>query len=133
MFTYKTKDFIISQIKAHYNFKSDAEFARFLGIKPQVLSNWRKRNAIDYELLARVCTEIDANWLITGTGSMLKNKYDALNVVNEEPVIYFKSDQFEAIDALKQTILTQQETIATLKKLLELKSKDFDADQKEEK
>jgi transcriptional regulator with XRE-family HTH domain len=133
MFTYKTKDFIISQIKAHYNFKSDAEFARFLGIKPQVLSNWRNRNTIDYELLARACTEIDANWLMTGTGSMLKNKQAAITVVNEEPVLYAKTDQFAAIDALKQTILTQQETIATLKKLLELKSKDFAAGQKDEK
>ena len=133
MFTYKTKDFIISQIKTHYNFKSDAQFARFLGIKPQVLSNWRKRNTIDYELLARACTEIDANWLMTGTGSMLKNKQAAITVVNEEPVLYGKTDQLAAIDALKQTILTQQETIATLKKLLELKSKDFDAGQKDEK
>lgn len=66
------KSAILSHIKQHYGFKSDAEFARFLGITPQTLSNWGARNSVDYELLSTKCVDVDANWLLTGNGEMLK-------------------------------------------------------------
>jgi hypothetical protein len=34
------KGLILSEIKLHYNFKVDADFARFLGISPQTLYSW---------------------------------------------------------------------------------------------
>jgi len=78
----KDKYLILSKIKLHYGFKSDAEFARFLGIKPNSLSNWYSRNTMDYELVFSKCDEIDANWLFTGEGEMIKSYKSADNVLS---------------------------------------------------
>lgn len=67
------KSLILKEIKKHYNFKTDGEFADFLGIKQNTLSNWASRNSIDYDRIISKCEDIDANWLLTGKGEMLKN------------------------------------------------------------
>ena len=67
------KCLILSEIKSYYKLKTDADFARFLGIKPQTLSSWYTRNVFDIELLYAKCVDIDANWLLTGRGEMLRN------------------------------------------------------------
>jgi phage repressor protein C with HTH and peptisase S24 domain len=77
---FSDKSQILSQIKTHYNFKNDAEFARYLDIKPNTLSNWHSRNTIDYELIVTKCVDIDANWLLTGQGEMLKNEGQEVSV-----------------------------------------------------
>lgn len=59
---------ILSKIKSHYAFNSDAEFARFLDIKPQTLSTWYARNSFDKDRLYSKCEGIDANFLFTGKG-----------------------------------------------------------------
>lgn len=63
---------ILNEIKSYYNFKTNVEFAGFLGIAPTTLSSWYSRNTFDYELLYAKCEDIDGNWLITGEGTMLK-------------------------------------------------------------
>jgi phage repressor protein C with HTH and peptisase S24 domain len=68
----KNNSLILNEIKTHYSFKSNAEFAAFLGIAPQTLSSWYSRNSIDYELLYAKCVDVDANWLLTGEGDMLR-------------------------------------------------------------
>lgn len=81
---------ILNKIKSHYDFKNDAEFARFLDIKPNTLSNWHSRNTIDYTKIVTKCEDIDANWLITGEGEMLKSKKNILpnNIVEESKALY---------------------------------------------
>lgn len=63
---------ILKKIREYYKFESDAEFAKHLGIKPNTLSNWYNRNSIDYLKIITNCEDIDANWLLTGEGNMLK-------------------------------------------------------------
>ncbi len=65
------KSLILNSIKSYYNFKSDADFARFLDIKPTTLANWYARNSIDYERIFSKCEGINANWLMSGSGSMM--------------------------------------------------------------
>ena len=67
------KALILSKIKSHYNFEKDADFARFLEIKPQTLSSWYSRNTFDIELLYSKCVELNPEWLLTGEGEMLKS------------------------------------------------------------
>ncbi len=68
------KSKILNDLKAHYGFKSDTDFALFLGIKPQTLSSWHQRNTFDIALLYAKCVNIDGNFLLTGTGSIEKRK-----------------------------------------------------------
>lgn len=67
------KTLIINKIKEHYKFKSDSEFARYLDITPQVLSNWKTRNTFDPSLVYTKCLDINPEWLLTGKGEMLRN------------------------------------------------------------
>jgi bacteriophage CI repressor helix-turn-helix domain len=80
------KSLILNKIKSYLNLKSDTEFANFLGIKPQVLSNWRARNTFDTELIYTKCVDIDANWLLTGEGEMLKSENTSTETSKEESV-----------------------------------------------
>lgn len=80
------KTLILNELKKFYNFKKEFEFAEFLGIKPQTLSSWYKRNTFDIELIYSKCVEINPDWLMTGKGEMLRQK--ETNVVNEPGPIY---------------------------------------------
>lgn len=63
---------ILNKLQEYKKFKSLADFARFIGIKPQALSNWYSRNTLDVHILSAKFPEIDGNWLLTGEGEMLR-------------------------------------------------------------
>lgn len=67
----------------HHNIKTDADFARFLGIKPQTLSTWYARNSFDYELLYAKC-DVDANFLLTGEGVVSKKEKEVGKDLNSK-------------------------------------------------
>lgn len=71
------KTVILNQIKNTFNIKSNAEFARLLGISPQNLSNWYKRGTYDVNLILRKFTDVNETWLLTGEGEMLKESTEA--------------------------------------------------------
>lgn len=66
------KSLILNRVKLFFQFHTDVELATFLGISKSTLSNWYKRNTIDYDLLFSKCEQIDKNWLLMGEGEMLK-------------------------------------------------------------
>lgn len=70
----KFKD-ILSRIQLQYHHKSDAETARFLGIRPQTLNNWKQTASPDYNIIFEKCTAIDLHWLITGKRAPSSNEY----------------------------------------------------------
>ena len=67
---YTDRSLILNDIRFHYKFKNNAEFARFLEITPQNLSNWYKRNTFDIEKIYTKCEGINPTWLLTGKGQM---------------------------------------------------------------
>lgn len=76
------KSLILNEIKKHLGYIKDADFADFLEIKPNVLSNWKKRNTYDVELIYTKCDFVNPHWLLTnGKGKMLK-KENATNTLN---------------------------------------------------
>ncbi len=77
------KTLILRKIKEYYKFKTDGEFAEFLGIKQNSLSNWYTRNTIDYERIISKCDKIDANWLLTGIEPMLKSEFKEDKIIAE--------------------------------------------------
>lgn len=78
---------ILNEIKLHYGFKNDREFASFLGIMPNTLSNWHRRNTMDHQLVITKCEEISGNWLLTGKGSMLKNPKAEIPLDSDFPLL----------------------------------------------
>jgi len=66
------KVLILNKIKFHYGFNTDAEFARFLNIKPQTLSSWYSRNTFDVDLLYAKCIDIRAEFILSGKEPVAK-------------------------------------------------------------
>ncbi len=112
------KSLILSQIKNHYKFKSDTQFAIHLGIKPQVLSNWKSRNTYDAELIYTKCLDLSPAWLLTGKGPMLQE-----NKVNYESVLIYLRDHWKELmddprfNAFMDIVLSEREIIKQKKDL----------------
>ena len=78
------KSLIINKIIEAKKFKSDADFARFLGISSQSLSKWKARNTYDIELLYTKCPDLNPDWLFTGEGSIFRNELQQEEVPTNE-------------------------------------------------
>jgi phage repressor protein C with HTH and peptisase S24 domain len=68
------KTLMLKRIKEHLGFNKDTEFAKFLEIRPNTLSNWNTRGTFDAELLYTKCDFLNPSWLLTGKGPMLLEK-----------------------------------------------------------
>ncbi len=112
------KSLILNQIKKYYQFKSDTQFATHLGIKPQVLSNWKSRNTYDAELIYTKCLDLNPAWLLTGKGPMLQE-----NKVNYESVLIYLRDHWKELmddprfNAFMDIVLSEREVIKQKKDL----------------
>lgn len=62
---------MIEKMVEHYSQGNKAQFAKYLGVSPQTISAWIKRETFDNELLYTKCRDISADWLLTGEGPML--------------------------------------------------------------
>lgn len=78
-----SKGEMLDAIKTHLNMTKNADFARFLGISSQAVSNWYTRNTFDAELLYTKCDFINPAWLLTGKGSMLKDNLSDIKTIGE--------------------------------------------------
>lgn len=110
------KRLMLNKIKEYYKFNSDSDFAKYLGITPQNLSNWKSRNTFDAELIYTKCEDINPEWLLTGKGEMLKK--DSEKKTPEEPsqVLSVPELQQIVIDMQKREINRLQNEIDQLKK-----------------
>lgn len=109
---------IISRIKSYLNIKTDSDLAHFLGIKQPTISSWRSRNTLDYDLIITKCNKIDANWLITGKGEMLRSDMVVAASITEQQL-----DKNNRIVDLTYIIDLQKEKIDRLEKeIADLKS-----------
>ena len=100
------KVLILNMIQEYYGYKKDGDFADFLGIKQNTLSNWKTRDSIDYDRIIEKCDKINGHWLLTGKGSMLKiDNGDPRNtpvIVNNKDVI----ERLERENALKDKVIS---------------------------
>lgn len=89
MSIYFDKALILNTIKLHYGFKSDAEYARFLEIKPQTLASWYTRNTYDHELLYAKCLDINGDYILSGKEPMLRHADKTKNTIinGSHPVV----------------------------------------------
>ncbi|MDN3673874.1 helix-turn-helix domain-containing protein [Flavobacterium branchiarum] len=103
---------IINEVKKHLGFKKDVDFATYLGISQSTLSAWHRRGSINYVLIITKCKDIDANWLLTGKGKMLKPETE--RILNADK-IEFKEDLNKEIELLTKLVESQKETIESQK------------------
>ena len=68
---------ILKSLIAHYAGGNKSRFASMLGITPQAVSTWEKRETFDVELIFAKCEDLNANWLLTGEGPMLVEESNA--------------------------------------------------------
>ncbi len=120
------KTLIINKIKSYLGIKTDSDFATFLGVKQPTISSWKSRNTLDYELIIAKCNDIDANWLITGKGEMLRvdEKGEKNTIVSEDFVGYGYDagniNEKYSILQEKYTALLEQHTQLLQNKLREM-------------
>jgi len=80
------KALILKRIKLEKNFKTDTELADFLGISKATLSNWYKRDTIDYDLVLSKCEHMDLNFLIRGDKEVINSE---INLVDNTSIGFF--------------------------------------------
>lgn len=107
------KTLVLNKIKLHLNIKSNKTFADFLEIKPTTLAMWYSRNTYDIELIFKKCKQIDANWLLTGEGDMLKS--ESINKVYEaKKETLEQSNDNKMITLLESSLKDKDKIIAGL-------------------
>ena len=109
------KTLILNKIRLHLNLKTDTEFAKYLGINRNVLSNWKARNTYDVNVLTQKCDFLNKDWLLTGNGEMLKSE-----IRNMEKNESFKLPIERENELLRKLNELNQELIAALKREKEL-------------
>lgn len=67
------KKLILSELINHFSNGNISKFANLLGVRSQVVSNWKTRGVLDYELILEKLPEVSAEWVMRGIGSMLKD------------------------------------------------------------
>jgi len=109
----------INNIKMHYGFNRDTDFAKFLGISPQVLYNWKARNTFDTELVYEKCFDINPEWLLTGNGNMLKTGFNGKRRIDKSNLVLDSSlhrfDGFSIGDSKFMEYENEQFLIPTFK------------------
>ena len=106
----------------HYADGNKSRFASMLGVSPQAISTWEKRNTFDIELIYSKCENLNAKWLLTGTGEMFVSEEPRQqNSSSAEPMV----DKLLGIIDKKDDIIRQQaEDIGQLRaELAQLKLK----------
>jgi SOS-response transcriptional repressor LexA len=80
---------ILDSIKILKGFKRDMELAKLLGVRPSVISTWRKRNTVPYKQLIQLCEEesLNISCLLYGQGPIRFEK-KGLSLVGPEMTPY---------------------------------------------
>lgn len=75
---------MLEALISHYTNGNKAQFAKHLGVTPQVVSAWIARNTFDSELIYTKCRCVNPSWLLSGHGKMLigDNNEDSNHVVD---------------------------------------------------
>ena len=95
----------LEKLVEYYGNGNKSHFAKMLGVKAQTINTWLSRNTYDTELIFAKCDNINASWLLTGEGNMLRSeseKEEKLPSVNQtyEGAPYFNVDFIGGFDLI---------------------------------
>lgn len=77
------KNEILLNLIEHYTGGNKRRFAQMLGVSPQSVSAWIKRDTFDVDILSTKCSGINPSYLLTGDGPMLLSQ-DSKTEENED-------------------------------------------------
>lgn len=97
-----SSDNILDRLKTALSISSDQELCKALGVAKSTISNWRKRNTIDFKLLFTLCEQINLDWLITGRGSFEIKPINDIDPSSYPEMIDRIISQAEEIGRLKE-------------------------------
>lgn len=89
---------MLEQLIEYYDNGNKSQFAKRLGVTPQGVSTWIARNTFDSELIFAKCENIDAEWLLTGEGSMLRPVKEQYSTIVCEPSIPYGRNKNSSMD-----------------------------------
>lgn len=78
------KSAMVNALVEYYANGNKARFANILGVSAQTISAWIARKTFDAELIYTKCSDISANWLLSGSGEMLRSDAD-IQIATAEP------------------------------------------------
>lgn len=85
---------IIDRIRDVYEIRSDADLARHLGVTRATPNGWRRRDTIDFDLIAASFSDLNMDWVIRGRGKPRINEI-AVNTVAEDRAVYIPRGDIE--------------------------------------
>ncbi|MFV0505600.1 MAG: S24 family peptidase [Bacteroidales bacterium] len=80
---------MLKNIRDHYGFTTDTDFARHLEIKPQTLFSWYARNSFDVYLIYNKFPKISPHWLLSGEGELHTSKMRDDNNMQNLPLLSY--------------------------------------------
>lgn len=114
---------IIKELCAYKKIPSKSEFAKIIGTTPQNINGWEERNTLDLHKICKAFPDVDANWLITGEGNMLKrpiieggvaNGEGAMNHANSNIIIEKFMNEIAEQRKVTQSVLEQNSTLISI-------------------
>jgi len=110
---------LIDKIKVLENVSNDKDVAKILGVKPDTLSQWKKRNKIPYAELIKYCSlqnvNLDSifknNQKMTSNGNIVNNSNMIGNINNSNIVIKNNSQYPKEVTNLEDEMLECYRTL----------------------
>ena len=93
------KSRIMERIKKQYGFKTNMQLAAFLGVSPQTISGWIKRNSIDYDLVFSKCRDMSVDFMVWGRKYQEPNQEQRLHEIAKE---YYRISFINDITTFKE-------------------------------
>ena len=95
----------------YYSEGNKSMFGRLIGLQPSSITNWIRRDTLDFELIYSKCADLNPHWLLTGEGEMLKS-----TVRQSSPQQEAAPDQFTGlIQELMNELRQKNEEIGELR------------------
>ena len=97
----------------YYSEGNKSMFGRLIGLQPSSITNWIRRDTLDFELIYSKCANLNPHWLLTGEGEMI------IGVDTDIQKTYTKQPQGDTIEALISAIQKQARELGSLQFQLE--------------
>lgn len=109
---------MLEQLISYYTDGNKAKFAAKLGINAQNISAWITRKTYDAELIYSRCSEVSADWLLSGEGEMLISEQKTKTHTSKQNIEIVNNELLELCKLLVQNYQQRDEVMGRLVKMV---------------